>query len=59
MGHVSVLHETKEPQILCVTLESAPWASEQDLADFDVFLLSIIYLLSREPLPESILQQLS
>ncbi len=58
MGHVSILRESEEPQILCVTLESTPWIENEDLADFDVFLLSIIYLLANEALPESITTQL-
>lgn len=59
MGHVSTLKEGKEPQILCVTLESTPWADNEELADFDLFLLSVIYLLAREQIPESILEQLN
>jgi hypothetical protein len=58
MGHVQALQEGKEPLILCVTLDSTPWANIEDLADFDLFLLSIIYLLARESLPESITEQL-
>lgn len=58
MGHVSVLQDGKEPIILCVTLESTPWANIDGLSDFDLFLLSVIYLLAREPLPESITEQL-
>jgi hypothetical protein len=59
MGHVSILRESEEPQILCVTLESTPWIENEDLTDFDVFLLSIVYLLANEPLPESITTQLN
>ncbi len=59
MGHVSALREGKEPLILCVTLESTPWANNDDLADFDLFLLSIVYLLAREALPNSIMEQLT
>lgn len=58
MGHVSVLQEEKEPKILCVTLESKPWANIEGLADFDLFLLSIVYLLARETLPRSIIEQI-
>ncbi|MFW9830215.1 MAG: hypothetical protein ACFFD8_00315 [Candidatus Thorarchaeota archaeon] len=58
MGHVSALKEEKEPVILCITLESTPWANIEGLSDFDLFLLSVIYLLAREPLPESITEQL-
>jgi len=58
MGHVQALQEGKEPLILCVTQDSTPWANIEDLADFDLFLLSIIYLLARESLPESITEQL-
>jgi hypothetical protein len=59
MGHVSVLKEGKAPLVLCVTLESTPWANIDDLSDFDLFLLSVIYLLAREPLPQSIKEQLN
>ena len=59
MGHVYALKEGKEPLVLCVTLESTPWANIDNLSDFDLFLLSIIYLLAREPLPQSIKEQLS
>ncbi|MHA2405477.1 MAG: hypothetical protein ACXADB_02110 [Candidatus Hermodarchaeia archaeon] len=59
MGHVYALKEGKEPLVLCVTLESTPWANIDDLSDFDLFLLSIIYLLAREPLPQSIKEQLT
>jgi hypothetical protein len=59
MGHVSVLREDKEPLILCVTVESAPFADNEELSDFDISLLSVIYLLAHEKLPESITQQLS
>lgn len=58
MGHVYALLEGKEPIVLCVTLESKPWANTGNLSDFDLFLLSIIYLLAREPLPKSITEQL-
>jgi hypothetical protein len=58
MGNVQALQEGKEPLILCVTQDSTPWANIEDLADFDLFLLSIIYLLARESLPESITEQL-
>ncbi|MFX1564594.1 MAG: hypothetical protein ACFFCH_01235 [Promethearchaeota archaeon] len=59
MGHVYALLEGKEPLVLCVTLESTPWANIDNLSDFDLFLLSIIYLLTREPLPTSIKEQLN
>ena len=58
MGNVYALDEGKEPLVLCETLESPPWANIDDLADFDLFLLSVIYLLAREPLPKSITEQL-
>lgn len=58
MGHVSALRENAEPLILCVTVESSPWANNEELSDFDVSLLSVIYLLAHEKLPESITQQL-
>jgi len=58
MGHVCALKEGKEPLALCVTLESTPWANIDDLSEFDLFLLSVIYLLAREPLPQSIIEQL-
>lgn len=58
MGHIYALKEGKEPLVLCVTLESTPWANIDDLSDFDLFLLSVIYLLAREPLPQSITEQL-
>jgi hypothetical protein len=58
MGHIYALQEGKEPRVLCVTLESTPWANTDNLSDFDLFLLSIIYLLAREPLPKSITEQL-
>ena len=58
MGHVNALKEGKEPIALCVTLETTPWASLEDLSDFDLFLLSIVYLLAQEALPASILEQL-
>ena len=58
MGHVYALKEGKEPLVLCVTLESTPWANIDNLSDFDLFLLSIIYLLAREPLPPSIKEHL-
>ncbi len=58
MGHILALQEGHEPLALCVTLESTPWANTDELADFDLFLLSVIYLLAREPLPESITEQL-
>jgi len=59
MGHIYALNEGREPLVLCVTLESTPWANIDDLSDFDLFLLSVIYLLAREPLPESITEQLT
>lgn len=58
MGHVTALKEGKEPIALCVTLETTPWANIDDLSDFDLFLLSIIYILAREELPTSIIEQL-
>jgi hypothetical protein len=58
MGHIYALKEDREPLVLCVTLESTPWANIDDLSEFDLFLLSVIYLLAREPLPESIKGQL-
>jgi hypothetical protein len=58
MGHIFVLKEGKEPLVLCVTLESTPWANIDNLSDFDLFLLSVIYMLAREPLPKSIKEQL-
>ena len=58
MGHVNALNEGKEPIALCVTLETTPWASLDDLTDFDLFLLSIIYMLKQEELPASIIEQL-
>ncbi len=59
MGHVYALKEGKEPLVLCVTLESTPWANIDDLSDFDLFILSVIYLLAREPLPQSITGQIT
>ncbi len=58
MGHVSALRENSEPLILCMTIESSPWANNEELSDFDLYLLSVIYLLAHETLPESITQQL-
>ena len=58
MGHVYALRGNQEPLVLCVTLESTPWANVDNLSNFDLFLLSIIYLLAREPLPPSITEQL-
>jgi len=58
MGHVTALKEGKEPIALCVTLETTPWANIDDLSDFDLFLLSIIYILAQEELPTSIIEQL-
>ncbi|MDO8055953.1 MAG: hypothetical protein Q6361_03760 [Candidatus Hermodarchaeota archaeon] len=58
MGHVTALKAGKEPIALCVTLETTPWASIDDLSDFDLFLLSIIYVLAQEELPASIVEQL-
>jgi len=59
MGHVSALRKKEKPLVLCVTVESTPFANNEELSDFDVSLLSIIYLLAHEKLPESITQQLS
>ncbi len=58
MGHVYALREGEEPLVLCVTLESTPWANVDNLSNFDLFLLSIVYLLAREPIPQSITEQL-
>jgi hypothetical protein len=58
MGHVFVLCEDTEPISLCVTLESSSWTNVGGLSDFDLFLLSVVYLLANEELPESILSQL-
>jgi hypothetical protein len=58
MGHVTALKEGREPIPLCVTLETTPWANIDDLSDFDLFLLSIIYVLAQEKLPPSIIEQL-
>jgi hypothetical protein len=58
MGHVFVLRKDAEPISLCVTLESSSWSSVGDLSDFDLFLLSVVYLLTNEELPECILSQL-
>jgi hypothetical protein len=58
MGHVYALKKGEEPIVLCVTLESTPWANIDDLSEFDLFLLSVVYLLAREPLPQSIIEQL-
>ncbi|MFX0169251.1 MAG: hypothetical protein ACFE89_07845 [Candidatus Hodarchaeota archaeon] len=58
MGNVTALQEGKDPIALCVTLETTPWASLEDLSDFDLFLLSIVYVLAREALPASIKEQL-
>ena len=58
MGHIYALRKKQEPLVLCLTLESTPWANVDNLSNFDLFLLSIIYLLAREPLPTSITEQL-
>lgn len=58
MGHVFMLSEDNDPTNLCVTLESSSWTNIGGLSDFDLFLLSVIYLLTNEELPESILSQL-
>jgi hypothetical protein len=58
MGNVTALKAGKDPIALCVTLETTPWASIDDLSDFDLFLLSIVYVLAREALPVSITEQL-
>ena len=59
MGHVSALRENEEPLPLCVTVESSSWTSSEDLSDFDLFILSVVFLLANEKIPESITQQLS
>ena len=58
MGGIYVLREGAEPLSLCVTVESHPWTNIEGLSDFDLFLLSVIYLLTNEELPQSILQQI-
>ena len=58
MGHVFALRANQPPAILCVTLESSPWTNGDDLSDFDLFLLSVVYLLAHEKLPQSITEQL-
>ena len=58
MGHVFFLHENNTPLSLCVTLESSSWSNIGELSEFDLFLLSVIYLLVNEELPESIQSQL-
>ncbi|MFX1473871.1 MAG: hypothetical protein ACFFCO_00115 [Promethearchaeota archaeon] len=58
MGHVFVLREDRDPISLCVTLESSSWTNIGGLSDFDLFLLSVVYLLTNEALPESILSQI-
>jgi len=58
MGHVFAIRANVPPAILCVTIESSPWASGDDLSDFDLFLLSVVYLLAHEKLPQSITEQL-
>jgi hypothetical protein len=58
MGHVFALRANRPPTILCVTIESSPWTNGDDLSDFDLFLLSVVYLLAHEQLPRSITEQL-
>lgn len=58
MGHVFVLRENEAPISLCVTLESSSWTNVGGLSDFDLFLLSVVYLLANEEIPQSILSQL-
>jgi hypothetical protein len=58
MGHVFALRTNQPPAILCITIESSPWTNGDDLSDFDLFLLSVVYLLANEKLPQSITQQL-
>ena len=59
MGGVYALREGAEPLSLCITVESYPWTNVEGLSDFDLFLLSVIYLLANEELPQSIRQQIS
>lgn len=58
MGHVFALQANLPPAILCVTIESSPWTNGENLSDFDLFLLSVVYLLGHEKLPRSITEQL-
>ncbi len=58
MGHVFAFQANQPPAILCVTIESSPWTNGEDLSDFDLFLLSVVYLLAHEKLPRSITDQL-